>query len=264
MKPSILALLTAVVAMAGCKQNQFNDYSGDDYLYFAAENTPSYQHGFSNYFQSGALKDSVKTYTFYYDDPSVVSAEVLFDLYATGGARDYDRRFSLRQIEEEGAVNAVAGVNYEAFDSDKMSGVYTLKAGQVHMRIPVVVKRSTGTGTYTLRFRIVENDNFKPGPDELIWRKVEYTSTLQCPDPWARYESTYYGKYSRTKHQWMIEETGFRWDNEFMADLEVDAIKYWVAKFKIMIDQINEERQLQGLGPWTDENGEEIAMGRNA
>lgn len=261
----ILTAAAALLLLHGCKNNILMDYQGDAILYFASDISSLYQS--ETEFNRNALKDSMKTYTFYYDEPSVTTTDVTFDLYAAGGPRDYDRPFRLEQIMEAEGDNAVPGVNYEAFDSEQMQGVYVMKAGQTHMELPIRIKRNDALNEFVLRFRLVENEHFKLGQEEYLWRKLLFTSALQRPTKWTdQYAEYYFGTYSYTKHAWMIEETGFRWDNDFLDTLlsETDAFYFWLGKLKARVAEINRQREAEGLGPWLDENGEPIALGKYA
>lgn len=241
------------------------EYEGADYIYFADE--PDTFYPTTNFFYARALADSAQNYTFYYEDASVTRADVVFHLYVSGGPRNYDRPFTLEQIQEQGKTNAVPGTNYVAFDSEEMKREFVLKAGEVHLEMPVTVLRTADLEEYALRFRLAENEHFKPGQEDLAWRKVLFTSALQRPTQWnTRYDGMYFGKYSRTKHSWMIEETGERWDNEFvdMLLVQTDVRTYWLGRLKRRLYEINAERAQQGLGPWEDEDGDEIMLGSNA
>lgn len=246
-----LLLALAVPVFFGCKQDDFMLYDTVSYIQFG----PDYSR---IYWPSYNYTDTVKTYTFYYDAPSVMEAEVYFDLYTIGGPKKHNRPFKLQQVDVAGANNAVPGVNYAAFDSEEMKAEYVMPKGEVHMLVPIRVKRSATSDVYTLQFELVATDDFRLGEEKLLWRRVEFTSDLQKPAGWtASVTSYYYGVYSRTKHEFMIEVTGKKWDNDFFTILFTDSaeIYYWQGVLTLAINELNEERAAQGLGKLEDENG---------
>lgn len=259
----IITIFLAATAFAGCKQDKFTEYKGEAYIYFASN--PGDMHTSSTYYTNRALADSSQSYTFFYDDETVRRAELKYYLYVSGGPKDYDRPFVLEQVEVAGAVNAVPGENYVAFDSDEMKELLVMKAGDVYMQMPIIALRTVDTDDqeYLLRFRLIENEHFMLGQSNLTWRKALFTSGLQRPTQWTSTNATnYYGKYSFTKHSWMIEETGLRWDNDCMDAMAGDERNYWCGLLKRRLVEINAERAANDLDPWEDEDGDEIAMGR--
>lgn len=239
------------------------EYRGGDYIYFASGpenmNLPSVS------FKSKAVADTLRRYTFYYDDKSVTQAEIKYHLYVSGGTRDYDRPFRVEQVEEAGVKNAVPGIDYLPFDSDTMKQLFVIKAGQMYLEMPVVILRTKDNDEVVLRFRLVENEYFSPAFSDLDWRKAIFTSYIQRPNEWTdNMSKNWYGTYSLTKHEWFIEVTGYRWDDEFMLSMTSDLRKYLLVDLAARLKEINAEREKNNLGPWTDENGVEIKLGTYA
>src|SRR5690606_5427125 len=116
----------------------------------------------------------------------------------------------------------VAGKHYVAFTDSKASKHYVIKADSMHARVPVILLRdlSLKSSAVLLKFKVVENEQFKTGEASKLWRKIEFTDQLSRPLAWSASASTYYyGEYSLVKHQFMVESTGQRWDQDFMVGL---------------------------------------------
>ena len=99
---------------------------------------------------------------------------------------------------------------------------YSVEAGSVKARVPVVIFRNklAERTTYYLRLEIVENDFFKTGVKTELHRTVVFSKDLLKPAGWGGYlESVVLGPYSINKHMWMIEQTGKKWDDEFLTAL---------------------------------------------
>ncbi|MBO9634949.1 MAG: DUF4843 domain-containing protein, partial [Chitinophagaceae bacterium] len=145
-----------------------------------------------------------------------------------------------------------------AFDDATVSALYTIKKDSVHSRFPVVALRdaSLKTGPVVLKFEVVENEAFKPGEKNNTWRKLTITDKLVRPASWdGVMESYYWGKYSTVKHQFMIDLTGKKWDQEFMAGIYNDfaALAYYNATFSTALVDYNNAHP---NAPLRDEDGE--------
>ena len=250
MKKILLIMAVTWMAFQGCEQNKFEEYSGGDYIQIGFPTSPS---------------DTSKAYTFAYDDDSVTQKEIYFSFQAVGQVRDYDRPITLRQIWVDSAFNAEPGVHYKAFDSEEMQKVYVIKAGTASCDLPIVIFRPQDIfHEYTLRFEVVANDYFQLGDTNYLYYNLRFTSGLQRPEAWDDFTEDYYlGKYSQTKHRWMIEVSGYLWDEETTENIlgNSDLFSYWMNKFKRLMAEEKQRREEEGLGPWLDEDGDEITMG---
>jgi hypothetical protein len=239
----------AVLALASCKKDQYYLYNDIARIQFGPEPsriyTPSYN-----------LVDTLKPYTFYYEDATVKEDTVFFDIYAIGGTAKNDRSFTLQQEQLPNTLNAVAGTHYVAFSDARVSKHYTIKAGTVHARVPVIVLRdpSLKTATPVLKFKVTDDTNFKIGEVSNIWRKVLITDRLSQPPAW-----TGFGTYSVVKHKFMIDVTGEKWDQDFFLFVRADfgLQGYYVAVVKTALIDYN----LAHPGnPLKDENGELVVI----
>lgn len=247
---SITFLLSSVIA---CRKEKYYLFNDEARLQFGAD--PKSLTG-------NALTDSSKNFTFVYNEPSSTQDTAWFDIYAIGGIDGQSRPYRIRQVNTEGVENAVAGKHYKAFDEASLLAAYTIPANQVHARIPIVLLRdpSLKTSSVVLKFEIVENDHFKLGERSLIWRKLIITDRLVRPAAWnLSAELYYYGKYSRVKHQFMVETTGKKWDQEMMAALSLDGPlqRYYIGILTEALADYNNEHPSD---PLRDENGELVVF----
>lgn len=251
MKKRILSILVlCVLIFCSCKKNKYNYYDGMGILQFG----PTLKYLYDSYY---AMTDTVKTYSFAYQNSETVVDTVYFDIYALGGIKDYDRPFVLKQVSVSGKPNAIPGVHYRPFDSPQLSDLYVMKSGTFHMRVPVVLLRdaSLKNESYTLQFEVGQNEFFIQGEEAKIWRRVEFADMLIQPNSWnANMSTLYWGAYSRVKHAFMIDSTGEPWDEEFMAIFPYDQLYgvYWKTKLRTFLAEYNNAHP---GNPLRDENG---------
>ncbi len=244
-------VVMACVALASCKKDQYYLYNDVARLQFGPDITRIYTASYN-------LTDTLKPATFYYDAPAKTRDTVLFDIYAIGGTSTADRPFKLEQVQVTGANNAVVGQHYLSFTDASISKNYVIKAGTIHSFVPVVLLRdaSLKTNTVVLKFNIVANESFQLGEKSNLWRKVEFTDRLSQPAAWnASSTQYYYGKYSVVKHKFMIDNTGLKWDQDFMNALPNDyaQLQYWVGVLKTALITYNAAHP---GSPLVDEFGE--------
>ncbi len=246
--------LVAVLMLSSCEK-EYNLYDGAEYLQFGPEQKRIYNANYN-------LADTVKTYTFVYENSEVMQDTIYFDLYALGGPKDHDRPFVLSQVLVKGEENAEAGVHYYDFNDPEVAELYSVKAGVSHYALPIVLKRDTSlrSRTVVLKLKLESNEYFETGDVDLLWRKVYFTDELIRPNLWtASYEKTFFGKYSWVKHRFMIDQTGQHWDDEFFTSIMVDygLVQYWAAKVKAAVLEYNTAHP---DAPLRDEDGELIVV----
>lgn len=239
--------------LVSCTNDDFMLYNGEDGLQFG----PSAEYIYRTDYQ---LRDTLKSYTFVYEPVGKVQDTVFFNIYTMGRVSGEDRPFELRQVAIPGTDNAVAGVHYKSFDDPSLQSYYVIKAGAASAKVPVVVLRdpSLKTKNYSLKLEIVENDFFKLGEKNKIWRKVTLGDRLIRPNAWTAFvETRYFGKYSYVKHQWLVQQTGQKWDDAFMTPVlaETAEVTYWTSKVKKLLSDYNSNPANPGV-PLTDEFGE--------
>lgn len=244
-----IAVVVVVLAITSCKQDQYYLYNDMARIQFGPEPGRIYVASYN-------LADTLKPYTFFYEEQTVTEDTVFFDIYAIGGVSDKDRSFTLKQEQVPNVMNAVAGTQYVAFDNPRATKHYIIKAGAVHTKVPIILLRdaSLKTSTPVLKFTVTEDANFKKGEINNLWRKVVFTDRLSQPAAWdASAVRYYYGDYSVVKHQFMIDSTGEKWDQEFMVGLpsEYALLQYWIGALKINLINYNNAHP---NAPLKDEN----------
>lgn len=248
-----LLLMTAL--FSSCEKKYYNYYEGIGIAQFG----PALRFIYMPYYD---LNDTLKTYTFFYRDASVKQDTVYFDLYALGGPGDKDRPFVLKQVIVAGKDNAEPGVHYKAFNDPSLASTYVVKAGEVHMFVPVIMLRhgSLREREVVLQFALEENEWFRKGEVNKLWRRLEFADKLNQPSAWTTAASNlYWGKYSKVKHEFMVQQTGERWDQEFMAALSAEQAYavYWKVKLRTLLAEYNAAHL---SNPLKDENGELVVF----
>lgn len=214
------------------------------------------------YLPSYAFNDSLKQETFVYLNTNTLLDTVYFDIYAMGNVTDKDRAFSLKQEQVNGQYNAIPGVHYKAFTDPDVAKNYVIKAGQAHSLLPVILIRdaSLKTNSAVLKLNIIANENFQPGQSQLLWRKVVFTDRISRPAAWDDLSAkNWYGKYSSVKHKFMIDNTGQKWDQDFLTLIgqDIQQQQYWVGMVKTALAAYNKAHP--GT-PLTDELGDLILI----
>ena len=245
--------LALLLSITSCKKDQYYLYDDVSRIQFGPDIARIYQPSYN-------LADTLKAFTFYYETPDVTEDTVFFDIYAVGGVAKQDRTFVLEQEQLANVVNAVPGTDDVAFNDPRATRNYVIKAGEVHTKVPVILLRNSGlkSKTVTLKLHASVNDNFQLGERNNLWRKIVFTDRLSQPSAWdASGTRYYYGNYSVTKHQFMIETTGLKWDQDFMAVLPSDyaLLQYYLGVLKTALIDYNKAHP---GNPMKDESGEMV------
>jgi hypothetical protein len=244
-------MLVAGIPFTACHPDRYHLYEGPGYLQFG----PPQQYRNEAYYD---MADTMKTFSFVYKLPDITEDTIYFDIYAIGGIAAADRPFALTQVMQPGKANAVAGVHYKAFDEIRLRSSYVIKAGEIHAFVPVVLYRdvSLKNTEVVLQFSVAANDYFKPGEPGKVWRRIAFSDHLQQPAAWDTYASNnYWGKYSRVKHEFMIRQTGEKWDQEFMSVFtwqQAGYALYWKGRLTELLAIYNQQHPGH---PLVDENG---------
>ena len=247
MKSTYILLLLAVSA-AACRNEHTFPYQDVARLQFGINNE--------------GLQDTVKYFSFYYEEDALERDTIYFNIFAMGGITDQDRSYSLEQVMLEGEENAVEGIHYMSFADPALKNLYIIKAGEVRASVPVILLRdaSLKDKSVKLQFRIKADARFQPGETRFLWRRLEFTDRLSRPQAWDAFAERYYwGKYSFVKHDFMIKQTGEAWDQAFMNSLKLDVSKtlFWMDKLKALLTDYNTAHP---TAPLKDENGNLISI----
>ncbi|EEI89889.1 hypothetical protein HMPREF0765_4582 [Sphingobacterium spiritivorum ATCC 33300] len=152
--------------------------------------------------QSFYTNDSV-TYSFAVRPDNTQNDTILIPLRIMGDVVNYDRK-----------------VNYELMNSslaDKESYQLlpaVIKAGKFDGHIQVLVKKATSLKEKESRLwvKIIASEDFEPGIVNQLTYLIKINNYLSRPATWT---DDYLGKYSNTKYDFIIENTGYISFNEF-------------------------------------------------
>ncbi|QBQ42615.1 DUF4843 domain-containing protein [Sphingobacterium psychroaquaticum] len=253
-KYTYLYIITALVLLVSysCKKDQ----------YYIFDDIPRIQFGppITSLVNVNPYTDSLKAETFYYEAADVVRDTIYFDIFTLGEVRKNDRAYKLKQIQLPGVENAIPGKHYVAFDDAAVVPLYVIKSDSVHARVPIVVLRDSElkSKTVNLGFEIVANENFDKGEPTKVWRKLQFTDRLSKPNAWtASFSQYYFGNYSVRKHAFMIETTGEKWDQNFIATIPSDQITYYKS---VMGEALIDYNKKHPDAPMRDENNELVSF----
>lgn len=254
----IILALGCTFALA-CKKDKIQLYDDIARIQFGPQPSVYYS-------SSRVYDDTVKNQTFASLGTNILVDTVYFDIYTMGKPTSTDRHFVLKQEQVPGAINAVPGTHYKAFDNAEVSKYYVIKAGTAHSKVPIILFRdaSLKTSMATLKFRLVENGDFALGQQNLLWRKVVFTDKLIQPTKWSGfYQTTYFGAYSEAKHRFMITATGEPWDEAFLneqifppAGGDTERLLYLLSVIKSALAAYNNSH----TSPMVDENNQPITF----
>ncbi len=215
------------------------------------------------------------SYSFVYGDAEVRQDTVWYEIETMGFTSGQDRPICIEQIQEEGAANAVPGKHYVAFDDPSLAAWYCIPAGKARTKIPVVMLRdaSLTQETVALRFRIKPNEFFTIGYEPYAERVLYFTDMLAEPAKWTyAYPSwgshtislaDYFGTYGVVKHRFLIEETGEKWDDEYIDKLmtgDSEYLVYMTQKMSKRLAEVNAERAAQGKEPLAEADGTPVEI----
>ncbi len=210
-------------------------------------------------FKSLSSYESDQTeYSFVYSGSSVTQDTVWMTVTTLGFVKDYDRALAIEQVESS-ENDAVPGKHYVAFDDPSLQKYYVMPAGAVSTDIPVVVLRdaSLKSGVVNLEISIKENENFKVGYETDRYRTITISDKLSKPSNWERCSLDYYiSVYTKGVHQFMIDVSGERWDEDYISSLaDYGYVEYLGSYFAKKLEEVNAERVANGLGVLLEEDG---------
>lgn len=247
-----IAAITLGATLAACEKELPVYSSADDALNFVvtideATNTAVERH-----------------FTFVYSPDDVMVDTVWVQADTQGFISSADRPFALEQVTADvDRADARPGVHYVAFDNADVARHYVVAAGAPTVRFPVVVMRdaSLADGDVSLYFQLRENEYFKQGLMPRRTVKLVISDRLSLPANWSDY---YFGGYGPVKHRFMIDHTGLKWDEEFIAQLldgDWGYIQYLMMKLARELKAENANRAREGLRPLAEADGREVSFG---
>ena len=175
----IIICLWAVMMLASCKKDTLMFFDDNNYLYvnLTKETTQVYpQRSFTFTFAAESMKEKL------------FQVPVKF----AGRLSDKDRSFKVSVIDT--LTTAVNGEDFEIVSDDQK-----ILAGQSEGFIELKLKRTAKmkTATYTIAFKIEDNENFKSGQQPIA--KVLVSDRLIKPEWWVAQHVRLLGTYSNLK-----------------------------------------------------------------
>lgn len=244
---TMLGMGLAVSLFTGCENDLPVYEGGESWLKFEYEYT----------------RDSIINYSFAYGHSSVQIDTVELELQLMGEVKDYDRPFTLKQVPA-GGLDAVAGEHYVPFDDKDLVSAYVLPANATKVTVPVVLKRdpSLKEDNYTLRLTIGETGEFACGSKERAYRTIVIADELIRPNNWNGHIDYFFGTWGKAKHQFMIDVSGNKWDEEYVQGLldimftDQGYVFYWLDFFKQALAEYNATHDT----PLCEEGGEPVTF----
>lgn len=222
-------------------------------------------------FEYEDAKDSTLNYSFIYHNGG--DRDTVWLLLRTQGfLSDTDRPYGLEQVLT-GENDAQPGVHYVPFDDPAYRDQFVVKAGAVTDSVPVIVLRDASLASQTVRLKVTfkETDTFKRGYADRSIKLITISDQIVKPNRWSGLMDFLFGAYGTEKHRFMIEHSGFTWDDEYLksigvsayhADAEVQSfLRYMGSKFARELKALNAQRAAQGLQPLAEQDGTFVSFG---
>lgn len=236
MKRRYIIILSAILGLAACSQDDRLMYEEDPRIYFSK-------------FVTNA--DSID-YSFAVKDASLMQDTVWLTLRIMGSTTDKDREIRLGVSDTS---KAREGYHFSF-------GPLVVPASQFEARVPVVLYRKPGLkdSLLTIDLAVEESKDFKPGYNDKpgnaaidrLHYKISVTDQLLKPARWDVSLAGSFGTYSQVKFRFMILETGKTdWNSTiFPGDLQflIQTVKYALYKYE------------EANGPMLDENGARVVF----
>lgn len=253
LKPLFVFLMLAGL-LSSCKEQAIEPWKAGSYIHFDGN------------FES--------FYSFVYAGSDVVRDTINLQLNIAGNIESADRYFEVKQVKTYGFIyeqdeygnyidsafielpnQAVPGVHYVDLESyDPLQ--FVVPADSLYGSFDLVVLRdpSLKLADYSLSLEIQQTSDFLPGyaPRQKI--TITLSDQVIEPEYWSGFvigNTTVYsvmGYYGKVKHQLLIDVTGKRWNDDFIANELTEEYLVFYKNMAVMeLERINAERALQGL-----------------
>lgn len=231
-KTNLLLILSVLALFFSCKENDMNDFTGKDCIYFQLS---------SNWAET---KDSL-SYTFAGSEASEATINLRVDLM--GQTSDRDRKVKLKVVADQ--TTATEGTHYKALEDS-----YILKAGENQMNIPITLyntDKALEEKSVKLTVDLQPSEDLDLGINGRTRAVIIFSNIMSKPSYWEEgHCDWYFGAYSKVKHECFIRELGM----DFPATFEeyYANIDYW-QQAGIYMSQYFKDNY-----PVYDENGKAI------
>ncbi len=211
-----LLLPVAGLLLTACEEQTLNKFEASPSLWF--------YRGSSN-IKGQAQRDSVN-YSFFLAGSKTVDT-VWLDVRLTGPLADYDRPLAIEQTNQDGVNAAVAGRDYEAFDSPDLAAKMVMPANSVSVAIPIVVKRTAQMNDteYRLDLALGTNDYFVTGLVDMQTYTIKLTAMASQPANWNTTLNNGYtrafGPWGQEKMRFLIDHIGYTDFDDTLSDIDL-------------------------------------------
>ncbi len=249
MKKSILLSLVAMAAamLTSCEKDLPLYDDTQAYLNFRYANTSDSTINYSFVFSGGKQQDTVWV-----------------TMLTMGFLSDQTRTFELQQIPT-GQNDAVAGRHYVALDDERIKPFLKIDAGATSTQVPVILLRDASLDEQTVKLKLAVKDNgtFKPGYKERLYKTISLTAMLSKPQEWTTFADYYFGTWGPVKHQFMIDVTGEKWDDEYIKSVINDYgyVSFLISKLNKALSEENARRLAAGEGYMQEKDGTLVTFG---
>lgn len=237
---SALLLLSITILAGSCKKTSPVAYSGKTYVEFYST--------VETYAMTNAYSE------FYYLDPSKTTDTVYIRMKTIGAIPTKQSFIRFKAYNDPSPTpafpNAVEGTHYVSFNDPSLQALWKVDAGKYEASVPFVLKRdpSLKNSVYQLRFSIINSDDFLAGSPRHIDATIFISDRLSQPSNWT---NTFFflGNYGTVKHQFMVAQSGKKWDAAFITSVLSDSNMqaYYLYKFTQDLKTLNAARLAAGL-----------------
>lgn len=226
----IVLYIIPILLLAACQEQTIDRFESESSLYF--------YEGASN--SKGAAQGAEGTYSFFLFG-SRQSDNVWLDVLLTGAPASTDRPITIRQTNADADGAAVAGRDFEAFDSPVMAQALVMPAGATSAAIPLMLKRTTAMDTeeFVLELEIAPNASFTAGIEERQTFALTITAMAARPAMWGEATQTSngyvnaFGAWGQEKMRFLIDNVGYTNFEESLDGYQshiTDLKRYWNMK----------------------------------
>lgn len=258
----ILFYSICILAFCACEKEEYKLYSGTEYIQLDKE----YQND-----------DNEAARSFVYLGSKVTQDTFFMKVFTVGDPKPYRRKVDFKQVKEynieyvrdtifghiidttytEYLNKAIAGTHYVPFDDPQVLDHYYVEANEFSAELPIILLRDTSLKKKDVRLalQLTDNNDFKTGDTKLIGVTVVFSDQLLKPESWFKTENIAFGKYSKRKHEFMIEVTGEKVDSEWIDGLSIPHAQFYRDTLNKALYEYNNDSEniAKGLAPMRED-----------
>lgn len=216
--------------------------------------------------------DTLVNYSFIYGSSTATRDTIWLEIETMGRLSDRDRPIAFEQVAT-GVDDAIPGTHYVAFGDASLKEEYVVPAGRSRAQVPVVLLRDASLQAQraTLLVQIKHTEEFPLFLPLRTQVKIVFSDQLEQPINWT--QSFFLGAYGQEKHLFLIEQTGEKWDYDYLRNTwgylegSTDSSIYdaaYAAYYKVQmirkLEIYNAERQAEGLDVLKEADGTVVSF----